>query len=222
MTAVRGKPPSLADIEATVRRALNTIPEPFRRHLEDEVWATLFARQRPRLAGAMCHAFVEGLERAGLDPRRMPRHRELSRRMERIAGWRVETVPGLIPVADFFALGFSYLQVELLTRQMRYSSRLDEDRFRTDLIEAALQLRYQNHDGLRFVRLGKPHAAIFEQAFKNSGTRDMIMIGDQLETDIRGAKAFGIDCALIDTGVTQIGAAGLPGYLRPSYRLTTL
>jgi HAD superfamily hydrolase (TIGR01459 family) len=90
------------------------------------------------------------------------------------------------------------------------------------MIEAALQLRYQNHDGLHFVRLGKPHAAIFEQAFKYSGTRDMIMIGDQLETDIRGAKTFGIDCALIDTGVIQIGAAGLPGYLQPSYRLATL
>ncbi len=35
MTTARGKPPSLADIEATVHRALKTIPEPFRRHLRD-------------------------------------------------------------------------------------------------------------------------------------------------------------------------------------------
>jgi predicted Zn-dependent protease with MMP-like domain len=35
MTTARGKPPNLADIEATVHRALKTIPEPFRRHLRD-------------------------------------------------------------------------------------------------------------------------------------------------------------------------------------------
>jgi alpha-mannosidase len=38
---------------------------------------------------------------------------------------------------DFFALGFCYLQVQLLTRQMRYSSSLDEGRFRSDLLSAA-------------------------------------------------------------------------------------
>ncbi len=39
--------------------------------------------------------------------------------------------------ADFFSLGFTYLQVELLTRQMRYSSSLDESRFRSELLAAA-------------------------------------------------------------------------------------
>ncbi len=37
MTTVPSKPPSLVDIEATVHRALKTIPEPFRRHLQDVV-----------------------------------------------------------------------------------------------------------------------------------------------------------------------------------------
>ena len=37
MKTARSKPPSLADIEATVDRALQTIPEPFRRHLRDVV-----------------------------------------------------------------------------------------------------------------------------------------------------------------------------------------
>jgi predicted Zn-dependent protease with MMP-like domain len=37
MKTARSKPPSLADIEATVDRALKTIPEPFRRHLRDVV-----------------------------------------------------------------------------------------------------------------------------------------------------------------------------------------
>ena len=40
-------------------------------------------------------------------------------------------------VADFLALGYCFLQVELLTRQMRYASNLDEFRFREMLVSAA-------------------------------------------------------------------------------------
>ncbi len=39
--------------------------------------------------------------------------------------------------SDFYALGYCYLQVELLTRQMRYSSSLDEIYFENKTIEAA-------------------------------------------------------------------------------------
>jgi predicted Zn-dependent protease with MMP-like domain len=37
MATARSKPPSLADIEATLECALKTLPEPFRRHLQDVV-----------------------------------------------------------------------------------------------------------------------------------------------------------------------------------------
>jgi alpha-mannosidase len=40
-------------------------------------------------------------------------------------------------VADFLALGFCRLQVELLTRQMRYSTNIDESHFRRELLAAA-------------------------------------------------------------------------------------
>ncbi|GAB6167000.1 hypothetical protein JCM19992_30000 [Thermostilla marina] len=40
-------------------------------------------------------------------------------------------------VEEFFALGYCYLQVELLTRQLRYMSNLDEIRFREELTKAA-------------------------------------------------------------------------------------
>ncbi|MFT7640281.1 MAG: alpha-mannosidase, partial [Pirellulaceae bacterium] len=40
-------------------------------------------------------------------------------------------------VADFLALGYCYLQVQLLTRQMRYSSNLDEIHFQNQLLAAA-------------------------------------------------------------------------------------
>jgi len=38
---------------------------------------------------------------------------------------------------DFLALGYCYLQIQLLTRQMRYSSNLDNSRFNRQLVEGA-------------------------------------------------------------------------------------
>jgi alpha-mannosidase len=52
---------------------------------------------------------------------------------------RQEPHPPVDPelVADFFALGYCHLMVELLTRKLRYMSNLDESAFRTSLIAAA-------------------------------------------------------------------------------------
>lgn len=50
-------------------------------------------------------------------------------------------------------------------------------------------------------RLGKPHPAMFETALARVGTRDCVMFGDQLETDILGAQRAGIDAAFVATGV---------------------
>ncbi|HPC84153.1 MAG TPA: HAD hydrolase-like protein [Thermoanaerobaculaceae bacterium] len=89
------------------------------------------------------------------------------------------------------------------------------------VLEAAMALRYP--DGLypRFEPLGKPHAPIFEEALRRSGSRIMVMIGDQLSTDIKGACDFGIDSALVPTGLTHIGGGGL-GEVCPTYVLPTL
>jgi phenylalanine-4-hydroxylase len=70
----------------------------------DEVWRILCERQRPLVERGMCRDFLEGARALQLDPARLPRHRDLSRRLQRAIGWRIETVPGLIPAADFFAL----------------------------------------------------------------------------------------------------------------------
>ena len=84
------------------------------------------------------------------------------------------------------------------------------------IIEAALRQRYPDRDGLEFERLGKPNVAIFEEAFQRTGTMDMVMLGDGLETDIRGANAFGIDSVLVAGGVTPAdglnGAVDVPTY----------
>jgi phenylalanine-4-hydroxylase len=70
----------------------------------DEVWRVLCARQEPALERGMCSRFLEGVRALGLDRTRLPRHAELSTRLDDLCGWRIETVPGLIPARDFFAL----------------------------------------------------------------------------------------------------------------------
>jgi phenylalanine-4-hydroxylase len=71
---------------------------------QDAVWRALCERQRPALERGMCRAFLDGAHAIQLDPTRMPSHRELSLRLHDACGWRIETVPGLIPAEDFFAL----------------------------------------------------------------------------------------------------------------------
>ena len=90
------------------------------------------------------------------------------------------------------------------------------------MFEAALALRYPQATPQLFVRLGKPEAGLFQEAFSRSRTHNMVMIGDQLETDIRGALAFGIDAAFVETGVTAGGMPAMPLHLQPTYRLTSL
>lgn len=68
------------------------------------------------------------------------------------------------------------------------------------LLEKALQARL-GQAAPRFERLGKPHARIFAEAVRRAGSRRLLMIGDQLETDIRGARDFGLDSLLVGTGL---------------------
>jgi len=90
------------------------------------------------------------------------------------------------------------------------------------MFEAALQARYPERTDLRFTRLGKPYEAIFVEAVRRSGTRNMVMLGDQLATDICGACAFGLDAVLVGTGVTTAVLPTTPAHLHPTYRLSSL
>ncbi len=90
------------------------------------------------------------------------------------------------------------------------------------MFESALALRYPNRPELRFTRLGKPHSAIFEEAHLRSGTMDMVMIGDNPDTDIRGANNFGIASALISTGVSTQDVSQLPQSDVPTYLMQSL
>lgn len=73
------------------------------------------------------------------------------------------------------------------------------------VLEGALSLRFPA-DPPRFQALGKPHAPMFERALERLGVgesdRDrVVMLGDQLATDVAGARGMGIDSVLVGTGV---------------------
>ena len=51
---------------------------------------------------------------------------------------------------------------------------------------------------VRFVVLGKPAAAIFAEAHRRiGGPARVLVVGDQLETDVAGARAIGLEAALV-------------------------
>lgn len=50
---------------------------------------------------------------------------------------------------------------------------------------------------------GKPETPIFEAAFERFGTRNALMIGDRLDTDMKGARAAGIPSLHVLTGVDR-------------------
>jgi HAD superfamily hydrolase (TIGR01450 family) len=69
------------------------------------------------------------------------------------------------------------------------------------LIETALARRFPGHQ-VELDRLGKPMPHIFREAQQQLGVSRVVMIGDQLETDVVGALAAGIDVALL-AGVSR-------------------
>lgn len=87
------------------------------------------------------------------------------------------------------------------------------------LIEAALRQRYPNRAGISFVHLGKPKPGLFELAMDKAHTRNALMIGDQIDTDIKGAVGVGLDSALVAGGVA---GTEITGAIQPTYRLESL
>lgn len=81
------------------------------------------------------------------------------------------------------------------------------------LVEAALARRFPDHP-LVFDRLGKPGPELFLAGKQRLGVERVVMIGDQLETDIAGARAAGLDAALL-AGISRWNprAAIAPTYL---------
>jgi ribonucleotide monophosphatase NagD (HAD superfamily) len=85
------------------------------------------------------------------------------------------------------------------------------------VIEAALARRFPGR-GLAFEHLGKPEPHLFLEGRRRLGGARVVMIGDQLETDIAGARAAGIDAALL-AGVSRWDPTS---GIAPTYLLATI
>lgn len=95
------------------------------------------------------------------------------------------------------------------------------------MLEAALAQRYPAAPENTFRRLGKPHPSMFQTGIDRLGTAEVVMIGDQLATDIVGARSVGIDAALVASGLGSIPSlasseAGPGSDVYPTYLVRTL
>lgn len=73
-----------------------------------------------------------------------------------------------------------------------------------EMIETAVSRCFGDDDAVKFTKLGKPYAPMFD-AIKERlyGYEKVAFVGDQLHTDIAGANRAGIDSVLIGTGITR-------------------
>lgn len=95
-----------------------------------------------------------------------------------------------------------------------------------DMVESALERLFGQRSDLRFTKLGKPYSPIFEEARRRTGAGSFVMIGDQMETDIAGANNFGIDSAVVTTGINRLRTveelSSLPDVTRPTFLLENI
>jgi phenylalanine-4-hydroxylase len=68
------------------------------------VWKILFERQIINLQETVAVKFLEGLEKINFSSERIPNFKETNLLLERLTGWHIQAVPGIIPDKDFFEL----------------------------------------------------------------------------------------------------------------------
>ena len=69
---------------------------------EHRTWTTLYERQSALLPGRACDAFLRGLDALDLHRCGIPEFARLNEQLEKLTGWNVVAVPGLVPDEVFF------------------------------------------------------------------------------------------------------------------------
>ena len=69
---------------------------------EHQVWITLYERQTALLEGRACEPFLKGLEALDLRRSGIPDFARINVELNRLTGWSVVAVPGLVPDEVFF------------------------------------------------------------------------------------------------------------------------
>jgi phenylalanine-4-hydroxylase len=71
---------------------------------DHQVWNILFERQTALLQKHADSAFLEGLSLAGFQPDAIPDFKEVNRNLDRLTGWEVVAVPGIVADDVFFKM----------------------------------------------------------------------------------------------------------------------
>jgi phenylalanine-4-hydroxylase len=69
---------------------------------EHDVWITLYERQTALLPGRACDEFLRGLDALDLHRSGIPDFKRINEELQRLTGWTVVAVPGLVPDDVFF------------------------------------------------------------------------------------------------------------------------
>jgi phenylalanine-4-hydroxylase len=95
--AVSEEPPRGARADWTIDQAWSQYQDG-----DHAVWTTLYERQRSMLPKRACGAFLRGLDALDLHRGGIPDFARINEDLERLTGWNVVAVPGLVPDAVFF------------------------------------------------------------------------------------------------------------------------
>ncbi|MDP1615853.1 phenylalanine 4-monooxygenase [Phenylobacterium sp.] len=90
-------PPAGAAADWTIDQGWNTYSA-----ADHQVWTTLYERQTRLLRDRACAPFLRGLDALDLHRGGIPDFARINVELERLTGWRVVAVPGLVPDEVFF------------------------------------------------------------------------------------------------------------------------
>ncbi len=71
---------------------------------DHSVWQILFGRQMKKLPDKASAAFLNGLELVGFQETCIPDFNEVNKRLEKLTGWRLTGVPGIVDNRTFFEM----------------------------------------------------------------------------------------------------------------------
>ena len=160
-----------------------------------DVWRVLFERRMTTLRDTASHVFLEGMERIGLSPDRVPDLTEVNRRLGARTGWAAVGVRGFIPAGQFFGcLSRRNFPTTLIVRPRAQLDYLPEP----DIF----------HDVFGHVPLhSHPHFADFLQQF---GVLAAAAESDEETTRMARLFWFTVEFGLIrERGKTRIYGSGL-------------
>ncbi len=95
--SVASGPPAGARPDWTIDQGWETYSQ-----AEHDIWITLYERQAALLPGRACEPFLRGLEALDLHRAGIPDFARANEELNRLTGWTVVAVPGLVPDEVFF------------------------------------------------------------------------------------------------------------------------